>query len=63
MCSAAGMTVISCSEYEAADDAPVTAKRWNMGDGRLHGSWVGQLDCETGRTEKNGKTAAAAAAK
>lgn len=60
MCSAAGMTVISCSEYEAMDDGPVAVKWWNMGDGGLHGSWEGQLDCETERTEKNGKTAAAA---
>lgn len=33
---------------------------WDMGDGGVLGSWEGQLDCETGRTGKNGKTAATA---
>lgn len=30
-------------------------KGWNLGDGQVHGSWEGQLDCKTGWTGKNGK--------
>lgn len=61
VCSTAGMIVISCRGRMRLWVMPLQQQKgWNMGDGRVHGSWEGQLDCETGRTGKNRKPAATA---
>lgn len=56
VCTIAGMIVISCRGRVRLWVMPLQQQKgWDLGDGGVHGSWEGQLDCETGRTGKNGK--------
>ena len=58
VCSTAGMRVISCRGSVRLRVMPLQQQKGrDKGDGGVHGSWEGQLDCETG---KNGKMAATA---
>lgn len=56
VCSTAGMIAISCTGRVRLWVMPLQQQKgWNLGDGGVHGSWEGQLDCKTGWTGRNGK--------